>query len=177
MNIKGSNEVTTELKPDYRGELAREAREKLGYTQQKMADYLGLTRNGFQKKEQNEKKVLVGETYLFWLILDKHPEYRLIRRSPDNQSPAQKAADAAITLAQHLSEGVVLPSKVHLLFTELSERINAFHQDWNADIEKSVGNSLPPAKTELEELRDQLELIKAENGDLKKRLNIPGHNP
>ncbi|EAM5005967.1 TPA: hypothetical protein QIW60_003579 [Escherichia coli] len=68
------------MKPDYRGKLATGARLKKGFTQQQMADYLGLSLNAWQKKEQEETRVSGAEYHLFMLILNEHPEYELAER-------------------------------------------------------------------------------------------------
>jgi DNA-binding XRE family transcriptional regulator len=164
------------IKPDIRPELAEAARKKLGYTQVQMAEFLGMQRNTWQKKEQGENRVSVGEYHLFLLLTDKHPDWQLIRRIPDNPSPAQKAAASAIHLAQLLTEDVVLPSKVKSEFAELTEKIVAFHRDWSADIAVAVGDSLPPApveKTEVELLREKIASMQSEIDRLKK-LAEPG---
>ncbi|EBM5962841.1 TPA: hypothetical protein ACIVGF_002866 [Salmonella enterica subsp. enterica serovar 16:l,v:-] len=68
------------MKPDYRGKLAARARLKKGFTQQQMADYLGISLNAWQKKEQEETRVSGAECHLFMLILDEHPDYELRKR-------------------------------------------------------------------------------------------------
>lgn len=58
------------LKPDYCGALAYDARTALGLTQKEMADSFGMSLNAWQKKEQNENRCSVAEQYYFLLILD-----------------------------------------------------------------------------------------------------------
>lgn len=74
------------IKPDYRGDLAEALRHKTGWTQQKLADFFGMTLNSWQKKEQNDTRVSVAEYHWLKLLLNEHPEYILLPRLQENRN-------------------------------------------------------------------------------------------
>lgn len=157
----------TELKADYRGELAQRVRIHMGRTQKEMAAMFGLSLRSWQDKEQNTNRVSVAELMMFQLLLNEHPGYLLIPRLAEDKSPAHHAAGAAFMLAQYLNSAVPLPSKADELQRDLDTCMNAFKSDWQTDLESAVGNALPD---EAAILRGQLEDARAEIAELKKRL-------
>lgn len=159
------------IKPEYRGELAEAARTKIGYTQEKMAEFFGMTLNSWQKKEQNDTRVSVSEYHWLLLLLNQHPEYFLFPRLPDTRTLAQNAALAAFDLGLYLSNDLVLPRKAKSLHSELNDRVEAFIADWMKSINAALGDLQPPSdKDEITLLREQLEQAKAENEELKRQL-------
>ncbi|WP_277973375.1 hypothetical protein [Pantoea agglomerans] len=122
------------IEPDYRGDLAKAARESLGYSQKEMADMLGMTLNSWQKKEQNDTRVSVAEYHYLKLLVNDHPEYMLIHRIPEGKTLQQEAAQNALLLAQRLSEPVVLPSKVEALQDTLNGQIESIREEWEKSI-------------------------------------------
>lgn len=156
-----------ELKADYRGELTQRVRIHLGKTQKEMGAMFGLSLRAWQDKEQGANRVSTAELLMFQLLLNEHPDYLLIPRLHDEESPSQKAAQAALSLAQYLCESLPMPSKAEALYSELESALKDFKADWMAVIDKVVGDALPDENAVLNE---QLAAALAENATLKQQL-------
>lgn len=126
------------------------AREAAGLSRSEAAARFGMVYNAWQKKETtgtSGTKLSVGEYNYLLLLANKHPEYQIVHRLPENESFQQKAAQAALDLAIYLasgsSTGVVLPTVVKAMENILHENLEAFQKDWMNDLNSSVGDSLP----------------------------------
>ena len=131
-----------EIKADYNGELAARVREKLGFTQVQMGEFMGMTRRAWQDKESNKNRVSVAELHLFKLLLNEHDDYLLIRRLPDVKNAQQEAAAAAIELGQYLASGIhtdmPLPSEAEQKLKGVEEAVNKYKSAFQADTLDSV---------------------------------------
>lgn len=131
-----------EIKADYNGELAARVREKLGFTQVQMGEFMGMTRRAWQDKESNKNRVSVAELHLFKLLLNEHENYLLIRRLPDVKNAQQEAAAAAIALGQYLASGIhtdmPLPSEAEQKLKGVEEAVNKYKAAFQADTLESV---------------------------------------
>lgn len=131
-----------EIKADYNGELAARVREKLGFTQVQMGEFMGMTRRAWQDKESNKNRVSVAELHLFRLLLNEHDDYLLIRRLPVVKNAQQEAAAAAIELGQYLASGIhtdmPLPSEAEQKLKGVEEAVNKYKAAFQADTLDSV---------------------------------------
>lgn len=152
-------------KPEYRPELAESARQALGYTQQQMADFFGITLNAWQKKEQGDTRVSVAEYHWLRLLENTHPDYLLIQCSK-KPTLAGKTAESAFELGLHLSSPVVLPSRVRELFHALNLNLGAYLAEWEAEIEIAVGDLLPTKESQ--QLKDANEKLAAASAEIEK---------
>ncbi|MGK7287892.1 AbrB/MazE/SpoVT family DNA-binding domain-containing protein [Buttiauxella agrestis] len=150
------------------GSLAEAVREQMGLTQQGIADFFGITLSAWQKKEQGVNRLSVAEQHLFKMLSNNHPDYVLLRRGSQQGSYLQKACEAATNLALYLSGRLVLPSKAHLLQSDLAMKLQDYCSDWTANLNDAVDGVLPD---ELTILRAKMEDLMAENAELKKRLS------
>ena len=136
-----------EIKPDYRGELAIRARQKLGYTQKQMGEFFGISLRSWQDKEQNTNRVSVAEYHLLMLLLNEHTDYQLVTRLPEKKTRQQSAAQAALDLAQYLASGshadIALPSVAESMLHSLEDAVRAFKNDFDADTLQSIDKLLP----------------------------------
>jgi len=150
------------------GSLAEAVREQMGLTQQGIAEFFGLTKSAWQKKEQGINRLSVAEQHLFKMLINNHPDYVLLHRVSKPVSHQQKASEAATNLALYLSGRLVLPSEAQVLLNELAAKMNEYFADWKADLDQAVGGALPD---ELTVMRAKMEDLMTENIELKKRLS------
>lgn len=164
--VNSADEIT-EARPIANKSLPEAVRAHMGLTQKEVAEYFGITLSAWAKKEQGINRLSVAEQHYFQLITNQHPDYVMVCRSADANTPLEKASKAATNLAVYLTGRLVLPTETKALLSVLNGCVREYTEEWQADIDNAIGDYLPDERSVLQaKLNDLL----AENAELKKRL-------